>query len=482
MKNKVCVAYMRYSTDNQDENSIEYQRAANVAYCLQKGLMLQEEFVDKACSASNDRRPSFQRMIEASKNCPGWDTILVYDFSRLFRNYVDAARYKTELSDRGITVISVKENIPNSAIGWFMEAFTDVINAFYVQQTREKTFAGMAEKAKQAIHCGGVPPLGYKVGNGKYYIEDAEADVVREIFRMFDVGTSYAKMVNTLKSEGAKTKSGRDFTKNSFYDILTQEKYIGIFRWNKRKAKNSKGQYNNHAYKPLEEQIIIPGGCPAIIPLELFQAVQKKLSERKQGRADTKSRHHYMLGGLKLMRCSVCGSYMVGRVTISHGKRYITYACPRHKGGGCPTKDIRAEELEEYVTDAAVNNLVTECSISQLNELAREGNGRERQIQNQLTGINKRIDNLVKNLETTFSKSLSERLCQLERDRDNLTSRLEEATADIPCITEGNLEQFKENLSNHLRYSDDPEVKQALKTYVGEILVSNEDVKVTLQL
>ncbi len=75
-------------------------------------------------------------MIEASRHNPSWDKILVYDSSRLFRNSTDAAHYKTELHDRGIEVISIKEKFPHTTIGWFMEKFTDIVNEFYSRQTR----------------------------------------------------------------------------------------------------------------------------------------------------------------------------------------------------------------------------------------------------------------------------------------------------------------------------------------------------------
>lgn len=67
MKNKVCVAYMRYSTNNQTENSIEYQRAAIKTYCDNNNLLLVDEFVDEAYSGTTDQRPDFQRMIAQAK-------------------------------------------------------------------------------------------------------------------------------------------------------------------------------------------------------------------------------------------------------------------------------------------------------------------------------------------------------------------------------------------------------------------------------
>ncbi len=483
MKN--CVAYMRYSTDNQTENSIEYQRAAIADYCTRNDWTLLQEFVDEAYSATNDRRPDFQRMMEGAGNNPDWDTIIVYDLSRIFRNIADAAKYKERLNDAGIKIVSVTEPLADSDEGWLTETLTDTLNEYYSRQTRRKTHDGMAVKARSAKHCGGIPPLGYDVDeSGALVINQAEAETVKEVFRLYCQGYSYRKMAEYLNGKGYRTKAGKPFDKNSFYHILTQEKYIGTYRWNKRRAKNSKGQHNNHAYKPVEKQIVIEDGCPAIIPLEQFQAVQERLSQRRQGRADTKSRHHYMLGGMKLLKCAKCGEYMVGKVTTSHGRRYTTYACPNHKGGICPTKDIRAGELEQYTAAVVVKNLLRKDSIPQLNRSLKKGvcSTESQQLRNQLKGINEKIDNIVRTLENGYSEAMTDRLHQLERDRDSLTSKLQRTTPAIPNIDETNLKALKIKLVNTLVTSDDPEVREVLRTYIDSILVDNDGVTVNLKL
>ena len=70
MLREPVVAYMRYSSDNQTENSIEYQRDAINAYCDANGLTIVEEYIDEAYSATNDRRPSFQRMMSDALRHP----------------------------------------------------------------------------------------------------------------------------------------------------------------------------------------------------------------------------------------------------------------------------------------------------------------------------------------------------------------------------------------------------------------------------
>lgn len=485
MTTKNCVAYMRYSTDNQTENSIEYQRAAIEKYCAQNSLTLLHEYVDQAYSATNDRRPDFLRMMADAQSGPEWDTILVYDLSRIFRNVKDAALYKAVLSDSGIRLVSVTEPLPDSDEGWLTGTLKDTLNEYYSRQTKRKTHAGMTVNASKAGHCGGIPPLGYDVdADGKLTINEAEAETVREIFRLYNLGYSLNAMAELLNGNGLRTKAGMPFTKNSFNNILTQEKYIGVYRWNKRKAKDSKGRYNNHAYKPVEEQVVIPGGCPAILPLEVFQEAQEKLSQRKRGRADTKSRHHYMLGSMKRLKCAECGSYMTGKVTTSHGKKYLTYACPKHKGGGCPTKDIPAKNLEQYTAITIIKNLRMAANLPQLNQCLKTGgnNAEAQQLRNRIKGTEKKINNIARSLENGYSEVLTNRLYLLEQEKATLTDQLQQTSKAIPDIAEKDLKQIKKKLANHLMTSNDPDVKQLLMAYIKEITVSNDSVNVTLQM
>lgn len=485
MTTQNCVAYMRYSTDNQNENSIEYQRAEIEKYCTQNRLTLLHEYVDQAFSATNDRRPDFRRMMADAQSDPDWDVILVYDLSRIFRNVKDAARYRAVLSDSSIHLVSVTEPLPDSDEGWLTGTLKDTLNEYYSRQTKRKTHAGMAVNASKAGHCGGIPPLGYDVGaDGKLTINEAEAETVREIFQLYNLGYSLKNMANFLNDNGLQTKAGRPFTKNSFNNILTQEKYIGVYRWNKRKAKDSKGRHNNHAYKPAEEQIVIPGGCPAILPLEVFQEAQEKLSQRKRGRADTKSRHHYMLGGMKRLKCANCGSYMTGKVTTSHGKKYLTYTCPNHKGGSCPTKDIPAKNLEQYAAAVIVKEFQIKNNLPQLNQCLKTGgnNAEAQQLRNRLKGTEKKIGNITRSLENGCSEALTNRLQLLEQEKLSLMNQLQETNQPVPDVTEKNLKNVWNKLIKVLSTSNDPDVKQLLMACIREITVSNDSVNVTLQI
>ena len=88
MKEKTAAAYARYSTDNQTENSIEYQMHEITGYCLKHHIKLTHQFVDEGCSGTNTNRASFQQMIEAARRRE-FSNIIIYDISRGSRDVAD---------------------------------------------------------------------------------------------------------------------------------------------------------------------------------------------------------------------------------------------------------------------------------------------------------------------------------------------------------------------------------------------------------
>jgi hypothetical protein len=72
--------YLRVSTARQAEHdvSIPDQKRQGEAYCAARGYELVETYVEPGASATNDRRPEFQRMIEAGSSKPApFDVVLV---------------------------------------------------------------------------------------------------------------------------------------------------------------------------------------------------------------------------------------------------------------------------------------------------------------------------------------------------------------------------------------------------------------------
>jgi hypothetical protein len=98
--------YLRVSTGWQADNdlSIPDQRRQAKAYCASRGWEIVADYVEPGASATDDRRPEFQRMIDAATtNPPAFDVILVHSFSRFFRDQFQLEFYVRRLAKATVT-------------------------------------------------------------------------------------------------------------------------------------------------------------------------------------------------------------------------------------------------------------------------------------------------------------------------------------------------------------------------------------------
>ena len=115
-----AVIYARYSSDRQNEMSIEGQIEECRKYADANGIIVLQEYVDRALTATSDKRPNFLRMIDDSRD-RNFEVILVYQFDRFSRNKNDSGYYKKILADNGVKVVSAKEQIADDSSGVITE-------------------------------------------------------------------------------------------------------------------------------------------------------------------------------------------------------------------------------------------------------------------------------------------------------------------------------------------------------------------------
>jgi DNA invertase Pin-like site-specific DNA recombinase len=102
---------MRVSTGRQAEHdlSIPDQRSQLQSWCRGNGHHVVAEYVEAGASAGDDRRPSFQQMIERA--CDGehaFDLIVVHSYSRFFREAFEQEFYLRKLAKHAVRVVSIK--------------------------------------------------------------------------------------------------------------------------------------------------------------------------------------------------------------------------------------------------------------------------------------------------------------------------------------------------------------------------------------
>lgn len=110
--------YLRVSTARQAEHdiSIPDQKRQGETWCEQRGYQLVETFVEPGATATNDKRPEFQRMIEAGTSRPApFDIVVVHSFSRFFRDHFEMEFYVRKLAKNGVKLVSITHKMQLAA-------------------------------------------------------------------------------------------------------------------------------------------------------------------------------------------------------------------------------------------------------------------------------------------------------------------------------------------------------------------------------
>jgi|GEM_PF-2742013 Site-specific recombinases, DNA invertase Pin homologs len=360
MRKTLACCYTRFSTDNQNQSSTIGQLRAIKSYCDRNNIELVDTYIDEAQSGTNMNRKNFQRML-ADAPTAVWDTVVVYNMSRLSRSVKDALQIKDEFAKMGKKILSVIENQEETPEGDFFNLITFGLNELFVKQFKRDSWRGLLVNAKDAKALGGVPPYGFKISKDrKYEVNEEEAPVVRLIFDMVLKGFSYRDIATYLNSKGH-TKRGVPWN-HSFTDLLRNEKYKGVYVWNRREGKQKLGRKTNRITKPEDQIIRIPGGCPSIVDAEIFDKVQAILNHRTRQYAHKGPKTRYFLSGLLV--CGKCGSAYTGAMAFSGRsklRRDLYECCGRRRLHKCDAKDINMDYLDSYVTDL-VNRLILPAS------------------------------------------------------------------------------------------------------------------------
>jgi site-specific DNA recombinase len=484
---KRAVAYCRYSSDNQREESIDAQVRAIKEYCLRNEYSLVKVYTDEAKTGTNDNRKGFLDMIEDSGNST-FDICIVHKLDRFARSKYDSAIYKKLLKDNGVRIVSVLENLDDSPESIILESVLEGMAEYYSKNLAREVMKGMKETALQGKHNGGIPPLGYDVAPDKtYIINNNESMSVKKIFDMYIAGNGYGIIAQVLNDNGQCTKSGRLFTKNSIRDILLNEKYTGTYIFNKRLSKK-----DNHKYKEDAEIIRIENALPEIVSKEDFLNVKSKMDGKKVGPRMNQTRFYILTG--KII-CGECGASYVGAgyVPGRNAKKYPIYSCTNKRSHICSNKNIRQDILEDYVLTQLKENIfnieaiekITSSIYIKLKEINENSAKEKKTLLSQEKSIQGKIDMAF---DMAFDGKMSKDL--LARKTNELEVQLKEvlnkkehlSRKDYSWLDEGKIKKFLLASMENLE-SEDPDAKRkVIETFVHKIVIYVDRIDVTYKV
>jgi site-specific DNA recombinase len=448
----------RYSTDNQNADTIEVQVKKCTEWCQLHNLPVLDVFADFAVSGMKDTRREYDRMLQQLR-AGGADTVVVYDQSRMFRKMTAWFRMREELEVLGVAVKSVTQPLIGGDLrdpAVFMnEGVTALFSQIHALQTRQKVVEKMRWMAEHGQHTGGKPPLGYDVVDGKLAINEKEAETVRLIFSRYASGVSYRDIIRELNSKGIHTKRGNPFGSNSLHDLLRNERYIGTLVYGET-VRMINGQRNSHA--PAADDVIkIPGGCPRIIDDDTWNTVRILAAKNKRsgGGRPPESREYPLKGKVFCGECKSALSVSVSKM------RYYYYLCNnRKRTNACSLGQIRVDSLEDQVFEAVRGILSGPTKIDRILEIAREyrieAGG---QVMLTLQNLKSDYQDVARQLDAATNAILSglnspallEKVNALERRREELDSQiaqLKRETAPLSVMDESIRTAFLELVNN----------------------------------
>jgi len=391
----VADIYLRLSKedgDKEESDSIANQRDLILDFLKSHpDISIHKIRIDDGYSGVDFSRPAFIEMIndiqEGKVNC-----VIVKDFSRFGRNYIESGRYIQVLFPRsGVRFIAINDSYDSSTVQGYTSniivPFKNLLNDAYSGDIATKVRSNLDMKRKKGDFVGAFAVYGYmkasdagsegaydadrangtqKNAKNQLIIDDFAADVVRDIFKWKLEGLSAQGIADRLNTSGTLSpmeyKRHKGLRYNTTFKINTTAQwqsmtvkrilqnavYTGVLEQGKRSKPNYK--VRKCVPVPKEQWICIEDAHEPIIQKSIFDTVQQIL---KHDTRAVKSGENVMpLSGI--IYCGGCGGSMIRKTNTKNGVRYGYFICANHKKDKtfCSTHMISAPDCEEAVYDA----------------------------------------------------------------------------------------------------------------------------------
>ena len=360
--------YARVSTTRQAENelSIPDQLRQMHAWCVAQGLTVAKEYIEPGASATDDKRPVFQKMIaEATQSPLLFETVVVHSRSRFFRDLLLSLTYEHKLKSAGVRLQSITQPTTDDSNGELISNVISMFDAYSSKETAKHTLRSMKENARQGYWNGSRPTYGYRaievgaMGNRgrrkrKLEIDPPEAEIVRELYDLYLRGHGGKlmgmKAITTHLNQRGITMRGRPWRMQKVHEILSDTTYIGISYFNQRDAKH-------RTTKPESEWIVCE--VPAIIEDHLFERVKER-RERSSPKARAPRAMSSTAPLMGLLKCGHCGAGMAQASGKSGTYRYYKCTTRLNKNvRGCDSRSLPRIKADEMVLSTLAEKVFT---------------------------------------------------------------------------------------------------------------------------
>ena len=384
-KEKVKVyTYTRVSTAMQiDGYSLDAQMSRMKAFADFNDYEIIREYQDAGKSGrSIEGRAQFRQMmddIKAEKD--GVSYVLVFKLSRFGRNAADVLSSLQIMQDYGVNLICVEDGIDSSKdAGKLIISVLSAVAEIEKENIRVQTMEGRMQKAREGRWNGGFAPYGYDLKDGKLYINEEEAEVIRIIFDQYiHTDSGSIGIAKYLANHGIQKRPRQNGT-NPLFDaalirnILKNPVYCGKIAYGRRRTEKVHGTRDEYHLVEKDDYLLVDGLHEAIISEEDWEKAQIKVKSQAKRyehvNRETGEKIHMLSG---IVKCPICGAGMYGNKSIkkkpdgTNYKDYFYYGCKHRfmtRGHKCTYRNQINEELLDKSVAEVVSRLVSRPKFS----------------------------------------------------------------------------------------------------------------------
>ena len=348
--------YARVSSESDEQlNSLDNQIAyyedlirRNRAWTYIQG------YVDEGLSGiSTKKRKHFNEMIADAKE-GAFDLIITKEISRFARNTLDSLQYTRELLGWGVGVFFQNDNI--NTLDEDAELRLTIMSSIAQDELRKlssRVKFGHQQAIKSNVVLGNSRIFGYKKDEKRLVIDESQAPMVRDLFRLYATGEYSMKQLETLFYEqGYRNYNGNKIAHTTMSGIISNPKYKGYYVGNKVRIVDMFTK--KQKFLPPEEWVMFKDETGEIVPAIVFEELWDKANEVLTRRSeDVKNRqgicnHANLLTGK--LYCAHCGAAYYRRESKGKdGTGNSKWVCSGKINNGadsCPSFPIYEDEIK----------------------------------------------------------------------------------------------------------------------------------------
>ena len=497
--------YARYSTDNQSVVSIEDQFRICREHASRERWQVVDTYHDAAISgASVILRPGVQSLLQDAQRGK-FDIVLAEALDRVSRDQADVATLFKHLRFAGVQIVTLAEG----EISELHVGLKGTMNALFLKDLAAKTHRGLRGRVEKGKAGGGLC-YGYDVVKrtdsegepvrGERKINEAEASIVRRIYREFAVGKSPRAIATDLNRDGIPGPFGHTWGDTTIRGhacrgngVVNNELYAGVLVWNRQRFIKDPNT-GKRVSRPNPEAKWIRTDVPElrIVDDELWQQVKLRQAElakqfeptirgvraARAERLNRLRRPAFLLSGL--LTCGCCGT----RYGIVVNDRY---GCLGHfRKGTCDNgRTIRRDDIERRVLAGLTDKLVSPEAVAvavraYAEETNRQNHERRAQAETSRRALEK-IERGIKGILDAIEDGMYEpvmkaRMSELEHQKAEIEKRLAEAPADMPDVHPNIAEHYRAKVIRLAETLAEPEsngeAREDIRSLIGEVVIT----------